>query len=188
MDSKAPSRWNVTNSRYIVKDRWITLRSDDCITSDGQELKSYYVLEYDEWVHCLVIDDNAQVTLLKHYRYAVNDDVLELVGGKAEGDDPDKVIARELEEEIGLIGADIHNVGVSYPNPANQTNKVHSYVAIGGTFDGKTYDEIGAEFEVVRMPLQELLDKIAAGDVIMQSLHLACLQLATNLLKEKGLL
>nr|AIA15644.1 NUDIX domain protein [uncultured bacterium] len=187
MDSNKPSRWNVTNSRYIVKNRWIALRSDDCITSDGRELTDYYVLEYDTWVNCLVIADDGQVTLLKHYRYAVNEDVLELVAGKTEGEDPDHVIERELEEEVGLVGAEIHKVGTTYANPASHTNLVYSYVAIGGTFDGKLYDELGAEFEIVRMSLQELLDKIDSSSVTMQGMQLAGIFMARKLLKQKGL-
>lgn len=188
MDSNASARWKVTNSKHIVKDRWISVRADDCITSDGQELKPYYVLEYDEWINCLVIDNDGQVTLLKHYRYAVDDVVLEVVGGKTEGEDVMVTVARELEEELGLVNADIHQLGAFYANPATQTNKVHAFVAIGGTFDGRTLDEAGAEFEIVRMPLRELLEKVNSQAHTFQGFTLACLFLANNLLKEKGLL
>jgi 8-oxo-dGTP pyrophosphatase MutT (NUDIX family) len=186
MNENKREKWEVTKSEHLVKDRWISLRADDCVTFDGRKLAPYYVLEYPEWVNCLVIDDDGMVTLLKHYRHGVQDTVLEIIGGATENENPDDTIARELEEEIGLIDAEIHKVITYYANPANQTNKVHGYVALGGTFDGETFDEIGAEFEVVRMPLRQLLEMIETQATTFQGLHLATIFAALNFLRKQG--
>jgi hypothetical protein len=37
--------WEILSSRYVVNDRWLTLRADDCRTPAGQNISPYYVLE-----------------------------------------------------------------------------------------------------------------------------------------------
>jgi 8-oxo-dGTP pyrophosphatase MutT (NUDIX family) len=186
MNLRKLQEWKVTKSEHVLKDRWISVRAEDCITSDGRELAPYYVLEYPDWTGCFILSDDGEVTLLNHYRHGARDTVLELVAGSTDGEDPDVTVVRELEEEAGLIGAEIHKVGEFYANPANQTNKVHAYIALGGTFEGKTLDEVGAEFEIIRMPLKEFLDIIENQAATFQGLHLAIVYQALNFLKKQG--
>lgn len=35
--------WNVSDSRVIVRDKWISLRADDCVTPSGVVVAPYYV-------------------------------------------------------------------------------------------------------------------------------------------------
>ncbi len=48
--------WTVNHSRYVLRDRWITVRADDCVTSQGVEIAPFYVLEYLGWVHVVALD------------------------------------------------------------------------------------------------------------------------------------
>jgi ADP-ribose pyrophosphatase len=178
-------KWKTTSSTYLVNDRWMKLRADTCITPDGHEISPFYVMEYDEWANCLVLSDDSEVTLLRHYRHGIDDYVLEIVGGNVEeGETPEAAIRRELEEEIGLVGATIQQTGTCYANPHNQTNKTHCFIALGGTFDGKSEDEPGADFQVVKMPLSELIKTVETQSEIMQSLHLTSIFFALNFLKD----
>ncbi len=177
-------KWKTTNSTYLVNDRWMKLRADTCITPDGHEISPFYVVEYGAWVNCLVLSDNGEVTLLRHYRHGIDDYVLEIVGGGVdEGEAPEEAIRRELEEEIGLTGAAIYLTGTCYANPSNQTNKTHCFIALGGTFDGKQEYEPGADFQVVKMPLDELIKIIEDQSEVMQSLHLTSIFFTLNFLK-----
>lgn len=179
-------KWETTNSTYLVNDRWMKLRADTCITSTGHELSPFYVIEYGDWVNCLVLSDDNEVTLLRHYRHGIDDYVLEIVGGGIDkGEAPEAAIRRELEEELGLRGATLHATGACYANPSNQTNKTHCFVAIGGTFDGNREDEPGADFQVVKMPLKELEEIIEQQTETMQSLHLTSIFFALNYLKKR---
>jgi ADP-ribose diphosphatase len=177
-------KWKTVNSKYVVNDRWMKLRADTCTTANGHEISPFYVMEYNEWVNCLVLSDEGEVTLLRHYRHGIDDYVLEIVGGGVdEGEAPVAAIRRELEEEIGLRNAVIYLTGVCYANASNQTNKTHCFIALGGTFDGKQEYETGADFQIVKMSLDDLTELIEDQNEIMQSLHLASIFFAFNFLK-----
>jgi hypothetical protein len=40
----------VEGSPAVLRDRWIDVRADDCITSAGVKVSPYYVLTYPDWV------------------------------------------------------------------------------------------------------------------------------------------
>lgn len=180
-------QWKTKESKYIVNDRWLKLRADTCETPEGHVIAPYYVLEKPEWVNCLVVNKDDTVTLLRHYRYAANKEVLEIIAGVVdEGETPGQTIERELEEEIGLTGAQITKLGSMYVNPADHTNMVHSFIAIGGDYDGKQINEAGASFSQVTIPITEFLDMIYSQKEVFQSLHLATVFLALEFLRRQG--
>lgn len=184
MNENELKKWEIKSSTYLVNDRWMKLRADTCITPTGHEISPFYVIEYGEWVNCLVLSDNDEVTLLRHYRHGIDDYVLEIVGGLVdEGEAPEITVRRELEEELGLKNATILQTGVCYPNPQIQTNRTHCFIALGGTFDGNREDEPGADFQIVKMPFDELIKIIETQSEMMQSLHLTSIFFALNFLK-----
>ena len=67
------------------------------MTPDGHTIEPFYVMEYGEWANCVVVSEDGQVTLLRHYRHGVKDHILEIIGGMVdEGETPEQSIKREL--------------------------------------------------------------------------------------------
>jgi len=180
-------KWRTTKSEYLVTDRWIRLRADSCETPEGHVIEPFYVLEYPDWVSCVVLsEDLKEITMLHHYRHGIDDFVLELPGGIVdEGESPRQTAEREMNEELGLEGATIHEVGSIYANPSFLTNKDFCFVAIGGAYK-EQHLEAGDTFQMIKMPLSELLDKIDDPGNTMQSLHLATIFMALKFLKKQG--
>jgi hypothetical protein len=65
--------WRVKASRHIHKDRWISVRADDCITADGVDVSPFYVLEYPDVVLVLAITADNQIILVRQYRHGLGD-------------------------------------------------------------------------------------------------------------------
>lgn len=47
--------WKRKSSQYVLRDRWVSVRADDCVTAEGVEISPYYVLEYPDWVMLLLV-------------------------------------------------------------------------------------------------------------------------------------
>ena len=184
-------KWKTTNSEYLVKDRWITLRADSCVTPAGHIVNPYYVLEYPDWATCFVIDENLDVLMVQNYRQGTGEYVTEFVSGGIDPDDTSEIegMKRELEEEIGYTGGQIHRVGVSYANPGNQNNKIHSFFAFGGAITKEHQREASETMTTIRLPLQEavaMLQDTNSG-TYYQSFHLAAFSMALNFIRQSDL-
>lgn len=180
-------KWQINNSKYIVNDRWLKLRADSCTTPDGHIIEPFYVFEYPDWVNCFVIDDNNDVLMVMHYRHGIGEYLPELVSGGLEGEDisPEEGIKRELEEELGYVGGEIHSLGTIYPNPATHTNKVHSFIAIGGSCKQAQKLEKSEDLQIIKVSLKELASELEGGKLvtIYQSMHLSAMFLALSFIR-----
>jgi 8-oxo-dGTP pyrophosphatase MutT (NUDIX family) len=184
-------KWETTSSKILVEDKWLKLRIDSYVTPAGGEVPAYYVLEYGDWANCVVIDSDNQLIMIRQYRHGIDDFVPEFVAGGIEKEDPTPEIGmkRELEEEIGYVGGELYRTGISYPNPASQTNKVYSFLAVGGSCSQNQKLEAGETITIEKVPLEELLKNLENPDseVIYQSLHIAALFFALNFINKSSL-
>jgi 8-oxo-dGTP pyrophosphatase MutT (NUDIX family) len=178
--------WTIDSSKYIVDDRFLKLRLDSCTTPQGGKVGTYYVLEYkNDWVNCLAIDTDDNVVMLKHYRHGIRKYVSEFIGGGIESDDasPEAAARRELEEEAGYAGGRLYHVGTGYPNPANHTNKVHTFLAVGGTIASDQNLEAGETIMVEKIPFQTVIEQMRAPDAIYPSIYIAAMFYVANFIR-----
>lgn len=172
------SPWQIRSSTYPLKDRWIRVRADSCISDRGDIIDPFFVLEYPDRVNCLVIDSDLNVLFVEQYRHGVRRSVLELPsGGIEEGESPEMGVLRELREELGYVGAHLVSTGVSFPNPASHTNRVHSFLAYGGRCERPQELEKGEQLAIVRRPFSDFIGDFRAGlqSGTWQSMHVASL-------------
>lgn len=178
------SLWTIDHSKYIVNDRYLKLRSDSCTTPEGGKIDAYYVLEMKDWVNCIVIDEDGNVIMLRHYRHGIQQYLMEFVGGgMEEGEVPEDAARREVQEETGYIGGTFFHVGTSYPNPANHTNKVHTYLAVGGKISQGQNLEVGETLHLERIPFQTVIGEMSKPDSVYPALYLAALFHAINFIR-----
>ena len=150
----AERNWTVLHSERLLKDRWIDLRADRCQTPSGREISPYYVLGYADWVNIVAIPEAEDRSLAE-------------------------AAARELLEETGYrVAALPEPVCSLYANPATNTNRVHTFLARGVTFDRAPNLEAGEEGMSVHLaPVAEVVAGLRSGG-ILQSMHVAALSLA----------
>jgi 8-oxo-dGTP pyrophosphatase MutT (NUDIX family) len=181
--------WSVTASRITYRDRWITLRSDDCLTDDGVTIAPFHVLEYPDWINVVPVLPDGRVMLAREYRHGRGEVLLGLVSGGVETIDGDadgaamEAARRELREETGYAAERFVKVLTAYPNAANQTNTVTSWVATGLTRIAEQTFDPGEKVEFAFAELPDVLRDIEAGGLVMQAMHVAALYAAERWLR-----
>ncbi len=178
--------WQVTGSRIVFRDRWVSLRADNCVTQAGVEVAPFYVLEYPDWVHVGALDADAHVILVQQYRHGYGGVTLELPGGIMDAQDasPVATAARELVEETGYTASGFRLLASLSPNPATHTNEVHVVLAQQAVITKLPAPETEEDIIVLRLPADEVLE-IAMQGKMVHSQHVGLLMIglkAANLL------
>ena len=172
--------WRTLSSQRLLHDRWIDLRADRCVAEDGTEVAPYYVLSYPDWVHVVALTPDNRIVLVQQYRHGAGITTIELPGGGAEAGDADAMATgqRELREETGFEAAAWQHVSSLYPNPATQTNRVHTVLATGCVrVTGQRLDAGETGMTVMLSPVADILVTLAEGG-LAQSMQVAGLLLA----------
>ena len=116
-------------------------------------------------VTILPMVDNDHVCLIRNYRVAVDQYLIEVPAGTLEpGEPPDTTAERELIEETGYRAAKIEKLGMFYMSPGILHELMHLYVATGLT-PGETHLDSGEEIENLVVPWNEAVEMARDGRI-----------------------
>jgi ADP-ribose pyrophosphatase len=116
-----------THSEYLYRGKVVTLRIDTIETDDGREIKRE-VVEHRGAVAIVPRLDEETVLLIRQYRPAVGETLLEIPAGTCESDeDADATANRELEEEIGYRAQRLRRMFSQYLAPGYSSEVLHAY-------------------------------------------------------------
>jgi ADP-ribose pyrophosphatase len=176
--------WEKLSSKYLVKEKWATLRVDECKMPDGTYIPDYYVLEYPDWANAVALTEDNQVILIRQYRHAAGEVILELPGGCIDpGEDPAEAVKRELLEETGYKFESVELVSTIYANPSTSFNKTWCYLAKGGKKVAEQSLDGAEEIEVFTVSIDEL-KKLLLENQFGQALHTSSIFYALTKLGE----
>ena len=181
-----PTFWTVTASRYLIQDKWLTVRADQCRTARGAAVDPYYVLEYPDWVQIVAFDAEQRILVTQQYRHAAGSICLELPCGIVEAADETPLAAarRELREETGCDSDHFELVGRFSPNPATHTNTLHCFVARDACCSQPISQDETEDVWSGFMSIEDVMSAIETGR-FAQALHISSLFVA---LKHVGLM
>lgn len=110
--------------------------------------------------------DDGTTLLVRQYRYAIRRAVREVPAGKVDhdGEDPEAVAARELEEETGWRAERLTPLGPLYPCIGYSSEVIHLFLAQDLTRTQQRLD--GGEFlEVIRIGFEEVVAQARRGEL-----------------------
>lgn len=106
-----------------------------------------------------------RVLLIRNYRYAVDETLLELPAGTLEpGEDPLETARRELEEETGYQAGSLAAVHSFWMSPGILRERMHLFVADGLTL-GKVSLDAGEQIEPLIVSWAEALELVHSGQI-----------------------
>jgi ADP-ribose pyrophosphatase len=145
--------WKILESSYLRP----KFRIDKCELANGKVFEPM-VFEFGTWANVLAITKDGQAVLVKQYRHGVQEVLLELPGGIVEeGEEPIEGAKRELLEETGYSSNNIVEVGMIYPNPAIQSNRLFCFLALDAEEVGFQNLDESEDIEVELVHLDELV-------------------------------
>lgn len=134
---------------------------------DGRVVTREYVRHPGAVVVVPIVGDT-DVVLIRQYRPAIDELLLELPAGKRDldGEDPATTAARELQEEVGLVAEELELVATFYNSPGFSDEHTHCYLATGCEEVASARRGVEEEHMTVeRVPLVEAVELAGRGRI-----------------------
>ncbi|MFE9397942.1 NUDIX domain-containing protein [Streptomyces flavidovirens] len=169
-----PEEWQVTATAVPFTGNKTSVRTDDVVMPDGSVVRRDYQVHPGS-VAVLALDENDRVLVIRQYRHPVRHRLWEIPAGLLDvpGENPLSAAVRELYEEAHVKAEDWRVLADVYPTPGGCDEAVRIFFARDlSDVEGARFEveEEEADMEHARVPLQELVRGVLAGE-----LHNTCL-------------
>ena len=129
------------DGRIVYDGRILALRVDSVRLPDGR-LASREVVGHDRAVVILAENDRGEILMVRQFRYAAGEVLIELPAGIVDdGEDFAEAAARELREETGWRPGRIEKIGEFFTSPGFSDELLIMYHATGLVWDELPEDE-----------------------------------------------
>ena len=139
---------------------------DTVTLPDGEESVREWIAHPGAAAVVPLFEDGTTI-LLRQFRYAPGIEFVEVPAGKLdhEGESPDEVAVRELEEEAGWTAKTVTNIGKTYPCIGYSDEVIHLFLAEDlSEAESETEDD---EFvEPFRLPFEEAVARAQRGEIL----------------------
>lgn len=175
--------WIAESERTVVSSPVMEVIEQTCRSSEDERQHNFYILRSRDWANIIPVTEDGKIVLVKQYRIGIARHTVEIPGGVADSGETDAQVAaiREMTEETGYVplpGARCLHVGTSFPNPAIQNNRVHSFVIGPVRRAGPQKLDSGEMIEVIEVPIHEIPKMLDKGAIDHALIANAFLQLA----------
>jgi ADP-ribose pyrophosphatase len=154
----------IVDSQPIYEGRIVRFRVDTVALPDGSRAIRE-IIGTPGAVVIVPLTDDGQVRMVRQYRSAIGEFLLELPAGTLEPNEaPERAAPRELAEETGDRAASWQRLAGFYTVPGICDEFLHLFLATG-LAPGQTNQEADEFIEVVTLPLDEALDMVRRGEI-----------------------
>jgi len=153
------------SSREVYRNRWIRVREDEILRSNGQK-GIYGVVEREDGAIVIPIEDGF-IWLVEQYRYTVQERTMELPQGTWERaiEDPEELARGELREELGMEAARMTRLGAMWIAYGFARQREHIFLATGLTPTEKKPDAEEHDLVVHSVPIAEFERMMLDGTI-----------------------
>jgi 8-oxo-dGTP pyrophosphatase MutT (NUDIX family) len=153
------------SSREVYRNRWMRVREDEILRSNGQK-GIYGVVEKPDGAIILPVD-NGHIWLVEQFRYTIQERALELPQGswEREIEDPEELARGELQEELGLKASQMIHLGALWIAYGFARQREHVFLASGLSPAEKNPDAEEHDLVVHSVPIPEFERMMLEGTI-----------------------
>jgi 8-oxo-dGDP phosphatase len=182
----SPEEWQVTATATPFTGNKTGVRTDEVVMPDGSRTTRDYQVHPGS-VAILALDDEGRVIVVRQYRHPVRQRLWEIPAGLLDvpGENPLHAAQRELYEEAHVKAEDWRVLTDVYTTPGGCDEAVRIFLARGiSAADGARFEvsEEEADMELARVPVDELVRGVLAGELHNNCLVVGVLSLRAALL------
>jgi ADP-ribose pyrophosphatase len=124
-----PPSIRILSSRSVYRGRVVQLDVDRIVEPSGKEVEREIVRHPGAAV-LLPVTDDRRVVMIRQFRYAVGETLLEVPAGTIDpGETPEETAARELVEETGYHPGRLEKLAEFFPSPGILAERMHLFLA-----------------------------------------------------------
>jgi len=157
--------FELIKSETLLQGRAFKVRRDYLKTPNGDETK-LEIIEHGGSVVIVPIDDDGNLLLVRQYRHAAKQDLLELPAGTRNAEEPfEECAAREIREETGMQAGKLQKVGDFYLAPGYSTEFMAVFLATE-----LRHNPLQADFDeflqLEKIPVKKAVERFQSGEVL----------------------
>ena len=157
--------FELIKSETLLQGRAFKVKLDYLRTPVGDETK-LEIIEHGGSVVLVPIDNDGNLLLVRQYRHAAQQDLLELPAGTRDRDEPfEECAAREIREETGMEAGKLQKVGDFYLAPGYSTEFMAVFLATE-----LRHNPLQADFDeflqVEKIPLKKVVEIFQNGEIL----------------------
>ncbi|MQF98590.1 MAG: NUDIX hydrolase [SAR202 cluster bacterium] len=167
------------SSDYVYRGNIIDVRLETITLPEGKTGQRE-IVDHGDSIVVVPVDKDNQIILVRQYRKALENFLLEApAGGIEKNETPGDAAVRELQEEIGYTSYNIEYMGGFWIAPGFCNEYMYSYIARDLVKSQLPPDE-DENIEIVSVPMEEILHLIRSGE-IEDAKSISALLMALNL-------
>ncbi|MGQ5640023.1 MULTISPECIES: NUDIX domain-containing protein [unclassified Streptomyces] len=164
-----PEEWEIRATEIPFRGNKTSVRTDDVVMPDGSVARRDYQVHPGS-VAVLALDEEDRVLLINQYRHPVRHKLWEIPAGLLDvpGENPLHAAQRELYEEAHVKAEDWRVLTDVYTTPGGCDEAVRIFLARGlSDAEGERFaaEHEETDMEHARVPVEELVRRVLAGDV-----------------------
>jgi ADP-ribose pyrophosphatase len=156
--------YKTLNKTLVYSGRIFDLEKHEIKLPDNN-IVNYDVINHKNAVGILPLDSNNNVWLVRQFRPAIGDYLLEIPAGLFDGEElPINAANRELQEEIGMYSNRLDYLGKYYLSPGFCTEMIYLYLA--RDMISKKLKEDADEFiDIQKIKLEDFYDMVCDHEI-----------------------
>ncbi|KUN84372.1 ADP-ribose pyrophosphatase [Streptomyces bungoensis] len=164
-----PAEWEIRATETPFTGNKTSVRTDDVVMPDGSVVRRDYQVHPGS-VAVLALDEEDRVLLINQYRHPVRHKLWEIPAGLLDvpGENPLHAAQRELYEEAHVKAEDWRVLTDVYTTPGGCDEAVRIFLARDlSAAEGERFaaEHEETDMEYARVPVDELVRRVLAGDV-----------------------